>query len=140
MRGLISNDPSADHCSICGTETASRSPAGMRSASQPPGLNGNVSDEPPEFEDAKPDRVTKIRQELDVTRIEESIEMLKQHLGEGEIRPFLTALEALKEDPKSESRLAETVKAFDELGSYQGAVLTFAPYISSVLSDAPFGY
>lgn len=114
--------------------------AGMRSSSQPAGLNGNVAEEPPEFEDAQPDRVTKIRQELDVAGIEESIQMLKQHLDEEEIKAFMSALAALKDNPESEKHLAETVRAFDELGPYQGAVLTYAPYVNSILSDAPFSY
>lgn len=113
--------------------------AGMRSSSQLPGLNGNVAEEPPEFEDAEPDRV-RIRQDLDVARIEESIQMLKQHLDEEEIKPFIAALAALKDNPESDKHLADTVRAFDELGPYQGAVLTYATYVNSILSDAPFSY
>lgn len=114
--------------------------AGLRSSSHPDGLGDNVFDEPPEFEDAESDLETRIRQDVDVSRIEESIQMLKQHLDEEEIKAFLTALEALKENPESERHLAETVKAFDELGPYQGAVLTYAPYVNSVLSDVPLSY
>jgi len=113
--------------------------AGLR-ASSSTGFGGNVYEEPPEFEDTGPGRKTKIRQELDADSIAESIQMLKQYMDEEEIKPFIFALEALKEDPQDAARLAQTVKAFDELGFQQGAVLTYAPYIGSVLSDVPYGY
>jgi hypothetical protein len=66
--------------------------------------------------------------------------MLKQHLDVEEIKPLLTALEALRDDPENESCLDQLVKSFDDLGPRQGAVLTYAPYVSVLLSDDPFGY
>jgi hypothetical protein len=65
--------------------------------------------------------------------------MLEQHLDVEEIKPLLAALEALKAEPENESCFAHLVKAFDDLGSRQGAVLTYAPYVSILLSDDPFG-
>ncbi len=57
-----------------------------------------------------------------------------------EIDPLLEALEALKSEPDNASNFDRLVTAFDELGSRQGAVLTYAPYITLLLSDDPFGY
>lgn len=114
--------------------------AGLRSAAPPAGLNGNVHDEPTETEGIAPDQRTKIRRALDSTRLDEAVQMLRQYLDEEATLPLITALEALKEDPKSEKLLAQAVSAFDGLGSRQGAVLTYAPYVSIVLSDDPFNW
>lgn len=86
------------------------------------------------------DRRTKIRRTLDSTRLDEAVQMLRQYLDEEATQPLITVLEALKEDPKSEKLLAQAVNAFDGLGSRQGAVLTYAPYVSIVLSDDPFNW
>jgi len=110
--------------------------AGLRSA----GLNGNVHDEPTETEGIAPDQSTKIRRSLDSTRLDEAVQMLRRYLDEEATQPLITALEALKEDPKSEELLTQAVNAFDGLGSRQGAVLTYAPYVSIVLSDDPFNW
>ncbi len=114
--------------------------AGLRSAAPPAGLNGNVHDEPTETGGTAPDQRTKIRQALDSTRLDEAVQMLRQYLDEEATQPLITALEALKEDPKSEKLLTQAVNAFDGLGSRQGAVLTYAPYVSIVLSDDPFNW
>ncbi len=66
--------------------------------------------------------------------------MLNQHLDAEEIKPLLAALEALREDPQNETRFDQLIKAFDDIGPRQGAVLTYAPYISVLLSDDPFGF
>ena len=114
--------------------------AGLRSAAPPAGLNGNVHDEPTETEGIAPDQRTKIRRALDSTRLDEAVQMLRQYLDEEATQPLITALEALKEDPKSEKLLAQAINAFDGLGSRQGAVLTYAPYVGIVLSDDLFNW
>ena len=62
----------------------------------------------------------------------------RRYLVAEEIRPLLSALEALKADPENRSRLEQLVRAFDDLGPQQGAVLTYAPYVGVLLSDVPF--
>ena len=114
--------------------------AGLRPAAPPAGLAANVQDSPPELEDSAPDQRTRIRRELDSARIAEAVQMLKLHLDEEEIKPMISALEALEQDPKDEKLLSQAVNAFDGLGPRQGAVLTYAPYVSIVLSDDPFGW
>ena len=75
---------------------------------------------------------------VDPQSIENSIQMLKQHLGEEEITPLLAVLEALVEDPHNETLVEQLSNVFDGLGILQGAVLTYAPCIAIVLSDNPF--
>lgn len=114
--------------------------AGLRSGSRSEGLAANSYDEPPEFgEPAKP-RLDRQRKPVSAASIESSIEMLREHLDSTEIEPLLAALEALQAEPENNSCFDQLVYAFDDLGSRQGAVLTYAPYVSVLLSDDPFGY
>ena len=71
-------------------------------------------------------------------KIEEAIEMLKLYAEVDTIQPFLSALEALKDDPHNESLLTQLYDAFKSLGIYQGTVLTYAPSIYHLLSQNPF--
>lgn len=71
-------------------------------------------------------------------KIEEAIEMLKLYAEADTIKPFLTALEALKDDPYNESLLKKLYDTFKKLGIYQGTVLTYAPSIYHLLSHNPF--
>ena len=114
--------------------------AGLRTGSTSERLPGNVYEEPPEFGEPENNRAKKTTKPVSVARVEEAIQMLNQHLDAEDIQPLLTALQSLGEDPKSESRFAQLVKAFDDLGPRQGAVLTYAPYVSILLSDDPFGF
>ena len=78
---------------------------------------------------------------VNVASIESSIAMLEQYLGPEDIeaiQPLLDALQALQAEPDSESRFADLASAFDAVGSRQGAVITYAPYIGILLSDDPF--
>ena len=78
---------------------------------------------------------------VNVESIESSIAMLEQYLDHDDIeaiQPLLTALQALREQPGSESCFADLATAFDAVGSRQGAVITYAPYVGILLSDDPF--
>ena len=111
--------------------------AGFSSGNTPDHLPGNVYDEPPEF--GEPDKNRK-RTEVIPIRVDETIQMLTQHLEGDEIDALVTALEALKAAPENEASFEQLLKAFDDLGPRQGAVLTYAPYVSLLLSDDPFGF
>ncbi|MDC1287797.1 hypothetical protein N8198_07920 [Gammaproteobacteria bacterium] len=111
--------------------------AGLKSGSHPEGLNGNVYEEPPEF--GEPDN-NRPRTKVIPVRVDETIQMLQLHLDGDEIEALVTALEALKSAPEDEASFAQLLKAFDDLGPRQGAVLTYAPYVSLLLSDDPFGF
>ena len=114
--------------------------AGLKAGSKPEGLAGNVYEEPPDFDEPAKNRSAKTGKPVSVANVDSAIQMLKQHLDDAEIEPLLTALEALKENPENESCFDQLVKAFDDLGPRQGAVLTYAPYVSVLLSDDPFGF
>jgi len=114
--------------------------AGLKTGSRAEGLAANVYEEPPDFDEPGKNRIEKSAIPVRVADIDISIQMLEQHLDAAEIKPFLTALEALKAEPENELYFGQLVKAFDGLGSQQGAVLTYAPYVSVLLSDDPFGF
>jgi len=111
--------------------------AGLKSGSTSE-LERNVYDEPPEFDN--PDNAYSIRnrEHINVEGIEDAIKMLSAQVDNEQIGSFLEALKGLKEDPMDESRMSRVVTEFASLGSAQGAVLTYAPYISVLLSDDPF--
>ena len=112
--------------------------AGLQSVSQPAAEQMNASAAPPEFDESDQAQLTKNRDHIKPERIDETIQLLKQNLELKDIEPLVQALEALKEDTESESRLVQVLHAFNELGPYQGAVLTYAPYVSVLLYDDPF--
>ncbi len=113
---------------------------GLRTGSRAEGLAGNSYEEPPEFGEPGNHRTRKNRKPISVESIDSSIRMLELHLECEEIESLLAALQALKVEPNNESYLDQLVDAFDDLGQQQGAVLTYAPYISLLLSDDPFEY
>jgi len=114
--------------------------AGLKAGSRPERLAGNVYEEPPNFDEPAKNQPGKTGKPVSIANVDSAIQMLKQHLDVEEIAPLLTALEALREDPENESCFDQLVKSFDDLGPRQGAVLTYAPYVSVLLSDDPFGY
>lgn len=114
--------------------------AGLKAGSLPAGLAANVYDEPPEFDEPGKNRAGKSGKAISAERIDEAIQMLERHLDGEDIESLLTALQALREEPENESCFTQLVNAFDDLGPRQGAVLTYAPYVSVLLSDDPFGF
>lgn len=80
-----------------------------------------------------------ITDNVDVARIEEAIQMLNTYVNDASIKPFISILEAIKQEPGNESLLAQLYDAFQNLGITQGAVLTYAPSIYSLISANPFG-
>ena len=75
---------------------------------------------------------------INVARLDISIQMLNQYIDDTSIEPFIATLEALKKDPESELLYTQFSEAFKSLGIIQGAILTYAPYVSILLSDDPF--
>ena len=97
-------------------------------------LEGNVYDEPPDFEATdKPAGI--VRKPVRVEAVEESINMLSEYIGGAEIDPLLSALKALQSEPENIEHLSRLAREFDALGPVQGAVLTYAPYIGILMSD-----
>jgi len=112
--------------------------AGLKSGNRSP-LNDNVFEEPPAFDAPDNERAIRQKKKISVEGIENAIYMLSEHVGAQRIQPFLSALESLKADPLNEDHMSQLVREFEALGPVQGAVLTYAPYISILLSDDPFG-
>jgi len=112
--------------------------AGISVAAKPAALNGNLYEEPPEFDELTPADISKAKT-VNVEGVENAINMLETYVNNEEIQPLMAALESLKQAPQDHSKLVEVATVFNELGSSQGAVLTYAPYISIMLSDDPFG-
>jgi hypothetical protein len=77
-------------------------------------------------------------QSIKVADIDIALQMLNKYLDTQDISPLLSALEILKTDPQNEAYQAEVVSMFNALGSLQGAVLTYAPYLNIFVSDDPF--
>jgi len=80
-----------------------------------------------------------ITDKIDITRIEEAIYMLNTHVKEESIKPFISILEAIKDEPENESLLIQLHGVFQSLGIIQGAVLTYAPSIYDLIGVDPFG-
>ena len=64
--------------------------------------------------------------------------MLRTHLEPQQTASLIAALEELRTAPDDHTNLTRVAQVFGELGSSQGAVLTFAPYLAALLSDDPF--
>jgi hypothetical protein len=145
LLSLVLNKPNAEEFNAFVNELKQRALeeynafAGLKTATQPERLAGNVYEEPPEFEELDKNRPRNNAKPVNVASIDSSIRMLEQHLDTEEIKPLLSALAALKVEPENESYFGQLVNAFDDLGPRQGAVLTYAPYVSILLSDDPFG-
>ena len=110
------------------------------------GINiGSASDdqfaneeEPPEFDERSTEDIIKTKK-VNIEGLESAINMLETYVDDPEAKPLIASLQALKQDPTDHARLVEVAKVFNALGPSQGAVLTYAPYVSIMLSDDPFG-
>ena len=71
---------------------------------------------------------------VDSARLDESISMLKQYVDPNEIEPLLAALFALRANPDDVDCQRNVAGAFNELGFVQGQVITYAPYLSYLLT------
>ena len=103
------------------------------------GLQGNAFEEPPEFDAPEITGAAK-NMEISAEEIGNAIRILSEQIGTEEIAPFLSALEALEKNPQSEEHLSVVLNEFHALSTNQGAILTYAPYISALLSDDPFSF
>ena len=78
--------------------------------------------------------MTMIAGNVDAKKINASIEALKKFVKDESVEPLISLLEALKDDPNNESLLLQLSDTFKTLDIVQGAVITYAPYISLLLS------
>jgi len=71
---------------------------------------------------------------VDVELVGTTIDMLKTYIDSDEINPLLNVLTEIKANPDNTENLQDLAVAFNELGFIQTSVLTYAPYINSLLS------
>ncbi len=84
-------------------------------------------------------RNNKKLQSIKVADIDIALQMLERYMDAQVIKLLLSSLEALKAEPQNEACQAQVIHAFDALGQFQGAALTYAPYLNIFVSDDPFG-
>jgi len=114
--------------------------AGLKAASSS-ALQGNVFEEPPEFDsDDNADVSVHAMKSVDADQLKYSIEIIQTQVGGDSIGNFIAALQDLQADPQNIDHLKKVVSEFHSLGPAQGAILTYAPYITSLLSDDPFSF
>lgn len=102
------------------------------------GAIGNSLEEPPEFSETSTEETIKSKK-VDIKRVAESIEMLERYVTEYDIQSFIDALKDLESAPEDQDKLVKVATEFNALES-QGAVLSYAPYISTMLADDPFSW
>ena len=76
---------------------------------------------------------------IDLTDINNAIQMLNKYTKEPSIKPLISTLEALKKDLYNESLLAQLADTWRNLGILQGAVLTYVPNFYTFIPDDIFG-
>jgi len=76
---------------------------------------------------------------IDVVEIDNAIQMLNKYTKEASLKPLISILEALKQDPYNESLSAELTDTWRNLGIYQGTVLTYVPNFYTLIPDDIFG-
>ncbi len=111
--------------------------AGLRAPGNSSGTEHGNDGYPEDGESAE-EHIIKTKKNIDAARVEEAMEMLAAQMDLHDIEPFVSALEALKEEPNNRTLLVQVLHAFNDLGPRQGPVLAYAPYVSVLLSDDPF--
>ncbi len=74
---------------------------------------------------------------INVEEVKNAISLLETYVNNDDTHALIAALKSLNHAPEDHSKLIEVGTAFNKLGSSQGAVLTYAPYISILLSEHP---
>lgn len=113
--------------------------SGLKSARSAPHMRGNEFDAPVDFDEGD-DSGTAGREpkKINPQQVEDALRMLATYMNPDDIQPFMASLKSLKEEPDNADRMADMIKAFNELGPRQGAVLSYAPSMITLLSDDPY--
>ena len=74
--------------------------------------------------------------DVNLARLDESIEMLQKYVDPAQIESFLPILIELKENPTDITCQKKVADAFNELGFAQTQVITYAPYITFMFSGS----
>lgn len=77
--------------------------------------------------------MTKTFQSIDPKKIEVSIKMIKSYVNDVDTTALIEVLKAMMETPEDTSLITQMSDALQPLGIGQGAVLSYAPYLSGLL-------
>ena len=83
--------------------------------------------------------MSNITEHMNVGNIDYAIQMLNTYAKEDSLKPLISILEALKQDPNNASLSAELTETWRNLGIYQGTVLTYVPFFYTLIPDDIFG-
>ena len=76
---------------------------------------------------------------MNAANLDDAIQMLNTYAKEDSLKPLISILEALKQDPTNASLAAKLTDTWRNLGVYQGTVLTYVPYFYTLIPDDIFG-
>ncbi len=72
--------------------------------------------------------------DVDIARLDESIEMLQNNVDSAEIKLFISTLVELKTHPSDIKCQSNVAEAFNDLGFAQSQIILYAPYINFMFS------
>jgi hypothetical protein len=72
------------------------------------------------------------------TQIDISIASLKKYITDIDIEPILSVLETMKQEPTNKAHLKQLSEILDTLGTNKGAIFTYAPYVTLLLTENLF--
>ena len=70
--------------------------------------------------------------------IDISIKSLKKYVTDIDLDPILSVLETIKREPTNPAHLTQLSDTLDTLGIRKGAIFTYAPYITLLLTENLF--
>lgn len=94
--------------------------------------------EPPEFRESSTTDIIKTKQ-VKAKDLAIAIQMIETYIKDDDAQPLLAALKELKQAPEDQAKLVQVATVFNSMEN-QGAVLTYAPYVSIMLSDDPLEF
>jgi len=97
-------------------------------------LARNMHEEPPAFVESDDARTRNSFEPVNVERLADDLNMLKTYLDDDRYNTLFDALEGLKAEPENETAFQKVLDTYNDLGIYQGAVLTYAPYLIVLVS------
>jgi len=75
---------------------------------------------------------------INTVEIDTSIKSLKKYVTDIDIEPIISILETIKREPTQLAHLTQLSEILDTFGVRKGAVFTYAPYITFLLTENLF--
>ena len=82
--------------------------------------------------------MTDSQHNVEPEHFDNAIRLLREHVKDFDIDPLVSTLEAIKNNPGDTSLIENLKENFNALGIGQGAVLTYAPFVSVLIAENPF--